>query len=470
MGLPVKAPRIMPPTHRHIPIGGGVEKDPEIAAALVWLATSSGDAPAFFARLIAAQQRYCEVTADIGARGKDPSWADLGPDIVAAYLAQGKSLLDERRSYDFALVSHVAPWLKQLGANLSAIAQVEGAPDRALRMLRNIQVLPDTALFELVMASNYAAEGFNVAFIEEGPGKTPDLRLTSSDSDSELFVELKRLQRGDYESEERRRHMEIFRQLEPLLYEQGLSIDVDVSYERELAKVPVDYLLGQVKRALASPIVLSGGYPWRDEFGSGLIRDANVAAVHRDTRDSYLYFGTKMARLLSGRVVSENNYHVAAQASANPEDPRYIDRMIFGSVVTWQCIAPEAIERKAKYVRSKLAEADKQIAGHGRGIIHIAMDAELHSEASDLRQKRNQDTLSTFQMNSQAAIVYLHYLVPRVSEDHSWLTDETVEVFSRLERPPPPFPAFSSSTTLDNHEPAWRQRLRPGAGSARRSE
>ena len=189
----------------------------------------------------------------------------------------------------------------------------------------------------------------------------------------------------------------------------------------------------------------------------------NVAAVLRDTRESYLYFGTKMARLLSGRVVSENNYHLAAQASFLPEDPRYLDRMKFGSVVTWQCIAPMAIERKAKYVRSRLAEADMQIAGHGRGIIHIAMDAELHSDASDLRRQRNLDTLSTFKMNSQVAIVYLHYFVPRVSEDHSWLTDETVDVFSRLEQSPPSFPAFTNANMLDNGLPAWRQSFRPSS-------
>lgn len=191
--------RITPPTRRpDVPIGGGVERDSDIAAALVWLATSSGDSAAFFARLSAAQLRYREVTADVAARGKDPSWSDLGPDIVAAYLAQAKSLLDDRRSYDFALVSHVAPRLKQLGANLPALARVVGAPDRALRTLRNTQVLPDTALFELVMASNYAAEGFDVAFIEEGPGKTPYLRLSCVESGRELFVELKRLQRGSY--------------------------------------------------------------------------------------------------------------------------------------------------------------------------------------------------------------------------------------------------------------------------------
>lgn len=456
------ASHITPPTPRpYVPIGGGVEKDSDIAAALGWFATSSGDAAAFFARLSAAQLRYREVTTDVAARGKDLSWSDLGPDIVAAYLAQGKSLLDDRRSYDFALVSHVAPWLKQLGANLPALARVAGAPDRALRTLRNSKVLPDTALFELVMASNYAAEGFDVAFIEEGTGKTPDLRLSRGESGRKWFVELKRLQRGNYEIEERSRHAEIFLELETFLHKQELSVDINVTYEKELMGVPVDYLSQQVKRALASPILLSGSYPWRDEFGSGLIRAANVAAVHRDTRESYLYLGTKMARLLSGRIVSENNYHLAVQASAHPEDPRYIDRMKFGSVVTWQCIAPKAIERKAKYVRSKLAEADEQIAGHGRGIIHIAMDAELHSEASDLRRQRNLDTLSTFKMGSQVAIVYLHYFVPRVSEDHSWITDETVDVFSRFEHPPPPFPAFPSSTTLDNDLPAWRQRFRP---------
>jgi hypothetical protein len=186
-----------------------------------------------------------------------------------------------------------------------------------------------------------------------------------------------------------------------------------------------------------------------------------LEAVRQDTRESYLYFGTKLARLLSGRVVSEHNYHLVAEASASPMDHRYIDRIRFGSVVTWRCVAPKATECKAKYVLSKIAEADKQIANHGKGIIHIAMDAELHSDASDLRRQRNQNTLEKFQMDSQTAVVYLHYLVPRVSENHSWLIDETVDVFSRLELTPPPFPAFPSSTQLDNDEPAWRQHFGP---------
>lgn len=448
-------------TQPAVSIDGGVEKDLDIAAALSWLAESSGDQSKFWKRLEDAQHAYRTVVADVHARGRDPLWADLGPDRVAAYFAQAKSLLDDRSSYDFALVSHVAPWLKQLGANIEALRRVGGAQTRSLRMLRSAKVHPDTALFELVMATNYSVAGFDVAFIDEGGTKTPDLRLSHPGAEEGLVVELKRLQQGQYEIEERRRHTEIFRRVESLIHEHRLSIDIDVTYSQELADVPVDYLAQVLERSLSSPIILSGGYPWRDGFGSGTIRSANLPAVLRDTRDSYLYFGTKMARLLSGRVVSENNYHLAAYATPHPDDPRYIDQMHFGSVVTWRSAAPRAIERKARYVRAKLWEADQQISGHGRGIVHIAMDAELDSDASDLRRQRNIDSLRTYQMKSDAFIVYLHYFVPRVSEDHSWLTDETVDVFSRLANPPPPFPAFPDAPIVENDLPAWRQVIGP---------
>ncbi|WP_152668621.1 hypothetical protein [Comamonas sp. E6] len=439
----------------------GVESDAHVGAALNWLASSSGDAAAFFDRLRAAQARYRAITAEASFLGKDPSWSDLGPDIVAAYLAQGKSLLDDRRTYDFALVSHVAPWLKQLGMNIEALKRVDGAVGRALRMLRNKEVLPDTAIFELVMASNYAAAGYDVTFIEEGSGKTPDLKLSGGESSVEVFVELKRLQRGSYEIEEQRRHVEIFSRLDVLLNKLGLSVDIDVTYEKVLSDVPVDYLLQRMNRALENQIILPNGYPWKDEYGRGIIRPANVDAVRHDIRNSYLYFGMKLARLLSGRAVSDNHYHLSAEASPSPKDPRYIDRIKYGSVVTWKCIAQASIERKAKYVMSKLAQADRQIEGHGRGVIHIAMDVELDSDASDLRRQRNSASLCSFQLESQTIIVHLHYFVPRQSENHSWLSDETVDTFSRLEEPQEPFRAFPCSTKLDNGLPAWRQKLRP---------
>lgn len=440
--------------------GNGVDEDRDIASALDWLAASGPKPEQFWSRLASAHDRYKAFTSNPQHAGKEPAWSDLGPDVVASFLAQGKALLDDRRSCDPSLVSYVAPWLRQLGENLKALHRVHGAVLRSVRMLRTPGVLPDTALFELVMASNYASEGFDVEFIEEGATKTPDLKLSRAGSD-ELFVELKRLQRGRYEVEERRHHGRIFHELELLIHERDLSVDVDVTYERELSEVPDSYLAQQVERALSSPIVVAGGYPWRDAFGSGIITAAKLAAVRRDTEDSYLYVGPKMARLLAGRTILESNYHLAVKASPNPEDPRYVDRLRYGSVVTWRSMSAAAIDRKARYVRTKLAEADRQIAGHGRGIVHIAMEAELDSDVSDLRRERNLESLKSFRVELQAFIVYLHYLVPRISEHHSWLMDETVDVFSRLDRAPPAFPAFPRAPTVDNDEPAWRQKDAP---------
>lgn len=157
------------------------------------------------------------------------------------------------------------------------------------------------------------------------------------------------------------------------------------------------------------------GYPWKDEFGYGEIRRANLAAVHEDSRDTSLYFGTKLARLLSGRVVHETSYHLAARTDSAPRDPRYIDRIHYGSVVTWQC----AIERKSRYVKSKLGEADRQLQGLGPAMVHMAMDVELARESLSLKCARNIEAVKAFEAKSTLAVIFVHYLVPRISEAHS---------------------------------------------------
>lgn len=446
-----------------IPIGGGVEKDPEIASALDWLAHASGDRGAFWRRLETAQQTYREFTALPEHRGRDPQWNDLGTDIVAAFLAQTKSFLDDHRSYDYALISHVAPWIKQLGANLGELDQIYGAQDRAARMLRQPTVPPDSALFELVVASNYAADGIDVAFVDEekGGARTPDLRLAIPGVASAVSVECKRLRQGKYEIDEQIRHKTLFGRVAKLIDQKRLSIHLDVTYTCELSQVPDDYLADHVQQALSSSIVTPNGYPWLDEYGCGLITPANLPAVKRDIRDSSLYFGTKLARLLSGKVVRETGYHLWAGIKPDDRDPRFIDYIYFASVITWQCVAADAIEKKSRYVRAKLAEADGQLVGHGLSMVHIAMDAELHSAASDVRRARNEENIKNYAARSQLMAVYLHYLVPRISEDHSWLIDETVDWFNQGHERAPVFKIFPGSSSLMNDLPAWKQAINP---------
>lgn len=440
---------------------GGIEEDGDIRTALAWLASASGDPEAFTARLERAQESYRNITLSPEQLGQDPEIDAISQDVVGAFFAQAKSLVDDRRSYDFALGSRTIPWVKQTGAHVALLDCVPGARERASRMLRSEVVFPDGAIFELIMASNYAAAGFDVAFIDENKGqaRTPDLRLSSPGLPEPLFVECKRLRRGKYEAEEQARHKQLFRLVAELIDERGLSVHVDVTYTRELSEVPDAYLVDRLVHALSSRIITPEAYPWRDDFGFGEVRPANLKAVRRDIRDSSLYFGTKLARLLSGRVVRENGYHLAAGADPDSRDPRYIDAIHFGSVVTWQCIAQAAIDKKSRYVKAKLVEADQQLKNHGSGIVHMAMDAELRCESSDRRRSRNIEIIKAFQPVSDLRAIYVHYLVPRISESHSWLVDETVDRFGPGHEPVPSLKIFSESTRVDNDLPAWKQEI-----------
>lgn len=441
-----------------------IEDDSDVRAALDWLADVSGNASAFFNRLEHLQEAYRTFTAADANRGRDPEFADISSDVVAAFFGQAKSLIDNRRSYDFALASKSVPWVKQLGRNVAFLDGIQGARERAARMLSADTVLPDSALFELVIASNYATDGLKVEFIKEAKGnvRTPDLRLTSEELVISLVLECKRLGRGEYEQAERERHRHLFRRVAALIDSRRLSVYIDVTYTCELVEVPDTYLADHLQQALSSAIATLGAYPWIDDYGHGEIRAANLAAARADIhRNGSLYFGTKLARLLSGRVVRESGYQLAASADPDDRDPRYIDKLYYGSVVTWQCIAPAAIERKSRYVKSKLVEADKQLQGRGPAIAHLAMDAELECESSDLRRARNIEAIKSFVPTANLMAIYVHYVVPRISEAHSWLLDETVDTFGPFTEPMMPARIFPGAALLENDLPAWKQSVLP---------
>lgn len=85
------------------------------------------------------------------------------------------------------------------------------------------------------------------------------------------------------------------------------------------------------------------------------------------------------------------------------------------------------------------------------------MDVEVGCDSSDLRRERNKEVILQFLAESLVAALYVHYLVPRVSESHSWLVDETVDSFGAGRNPVPSMRIFPSSAPIGNDLPAWRQ-------------
>jgi len=240
----------------------GLYSDPEITAAMDWLGDASGNATEFRARITRAQDVYREYVAKEEHLGKDPRLEALGPDRVASYLAQADALVQDRAAYDLALGSRIVPFVKHIGSVAESLRQVNGSSKRAKRMLSQVSVNPESAIFELAVASAYLRAGFRLEFIEEAPPeKRPDFRILSAGSP--IDIECKRLNQSTYANDESKHQGRICEKLSDLVHERHLSIYIDVLYTQELSKIPEDYLLTHVVTSLSSRIIMRNGYPGR---------------------------------------------------------------------------------------------------------------------------------------------------------------------------------------------------------------
>jgi hypothetical protein len=407
----------------------GLYEDAEMDAAIGWCSEVSGDAVGFRARIENAQSLYRQYVADPANLGKDPKLEALGADRVSSYLAQADALMRNRGAYDLALSSRIVPFIKHIGSTVETLRHMSGAEERAQKMLKQSSVDPNSAIFELAVAVAYSRNGFQVAFVAEAPPqRRPDFRIERGGIGAD--VECKRLQKGDYEKAEAIRQGLICDQLSELVHDKRLSVHIDVTYTRELSQIPVNYLFDRVSAALSCPILTPAGFPWKDDLGQGRICAANLQAVHRDTANSSLYFGTKMARLLTGSDVSQDSYNLMGSGDPDKRDVRYLDRVHYCSVVTWVCAAEESINARARYILSKLSEANQQLISSSRGIVHVGMDAERDGLTADLRRPRNIDVVKGFQAESNLRDIYLHYFLPRITETSAWTIYETTDCFA----------------------------------------
>ncbi|WP_145543728.1 hypothetical protein [Yersinia frederiksenii] len=436
---------------------GGVEYDKDVRDGLEWLASIQTDKQDFYERLAKAQRNYIVATSKTAnfCTSFDPSW--YGPDSVAGFFSQAKSLLDNRRSYELSTASHIIPWVKRLGQCAELLNGVSGAKDRAKRMLLNDRVVPDTALFELVLAGNYAAQGYEVEFIPEQKGisKTPEFKC-SINGEELFFVECKRLQKGPYGKQEKTAHATRAHLVELQVNTKKMNIWLDVTYTCEVKDVPEDYLIHHLSNFKGVM------YKWEDSYGSGFIKSYDFTKIRKDISDEgSLLFSVKLPRLIKGSPLEDENYSVFVTGKPDKIDPRYIASAKNASLVTWRCVNEKSFEARSRHVTKTLAEIDEQLIGHGLGVGHIALDVDVQKDVADKRRAKNHDSIRKFQTKADIVRVNIHYLVPRIDENSSWMVDETVDDFyvnEVVNGAIPVVQAFPEAIIFDNDLPGWHQK------------
>jgi hypothetical protein len=436
----------------------GIEDDEDIRAALEWFHQVTGDHSDLVKRMRMAQAYLRSHFVSTNLVWPEPDDLVLKSDVIASYLSQADSLLNDYRGYDATLGSRAIPWIKSIGVGVEALRHMPGVTERARRLLDAKQQHPEGVLYELVAAARYAHEGFEVEFIPESSTRTADIRLGPPGETKALHVECKRLRPSAYESREAVHVRSLFTRLAALADQRRLSVWVDVTFTEELAKVPEAYLADRVLNSVRSPLVLAGGYPWKDEFAEGMVRWLSLDALIADTRrNGPVLAGPKMWRLLTGGTLQPGAYHLALCARSAPEDSRYVDRVQMATALSWQCLATESIETRARHVSSLLADIDRQLMGAPMGMAHIGMYAERDTAAADRRRERNHAAVKQFAAKSKLLQINLHYYLPRIAEANSWTIDETVDWFGQLETPflDDPKLLHLGEPDIDSDQAAW---------------
>jgi hypothetical protein len=408
----------------------GIEHDRDIENAFVWLAREAG--ADLHARLAAAKERFSSaMVPEAGSMLWPDPIALLPPyDLPAGILLQAFALLRDRRYFDSRLAARTLPFFKLIGTALPDLSQVPGAQERARAFVHARNDHPEGTLLELATAARYMHGGFAVRFIPEADRRTPDIALVLIGG--EIQVECKRLRPSQYELTEARVARRLFEPACELVAECKAFVHLDVTFQLPLEVVSADYLLDRMRQALSHE---EREYAWEDGVARGRIASGDRHALDEDTAESSLLVGPKLFRLFTHSVVPSPRIFMGVRGAGHEFDPRYLHDFEAVALCSWDTESDESIAARARHVRSKLADIDRQLLDCQVGAAHIVVDAERDARAADLRRARIQEQIATFRFDSNLGAITTHYLLTHTAEDRSWTIDETADYASRMERP-----------------------------------
>lgn len=429
----------------------GLENDSDVERTLAWMHHVAG--PDLVRRIEAAKEHFSSACLPTAGSMLWPDPMDLLPpgDLPAGMLLQAHALIRDRRFFDARLASRTIPFLKLIGGTLPQLHRVEGAEARAREFLNPRNDHPEGGLLELTTAARYLLEGYRLRFIPESDRRTPDIELLSDRGNAK--IECKRLRPGQYELSETTKVRGMFALVCDLVAARNSFVHLDVTFLAPLDSVPASYLMEHMECALGeNPI----DYAWEDSFARGRIVQGDHQALSEDTADSSLLVGPKLFRLFTQTVVPSQRVLMGVRGTSHDLDPRYLDRFEAVALCSWDTESPESIEARARHVRSKLAEIDRQLEGCALGAAHIVADAERDANAADLRRKRIQEQITGFRFDSNIGAITTHYLLTHTAETKAWTMDETADYASRMPLPLLGDPRLFMKGEELGTEPAWR--------------
>ncbi len=346
-------------------------------------------------------------------------------DLFGWYLFLGEAFTDHPQNYEVFYGSRVVPILAAIGRNRDLIPQICGFEDRAKRLIGSEKSQPNGCLFEMLVALAYARDGASVAFHPEERGRAKTYDLDVEAHGQAWAVECKRLESGDYVESERKRKLELWMPAGRLIVPTGRSIYIKVDFIVELFDVPNNYLIKRVKTFLRSGEISS---LWNDEYATGMIGDLDLQPLQTSLKDGHiLYPGPIYNKLLTGSYWRYDNLNILHKVKL-AENPHFIDEVGQAIVLRTRSVSESAIEKKARDIKRKLAEANRQLPTDKAGVVHVGMEALGDDVIERRRYEKIMDTISNFNSERKPlSFIYWHYFAPEASPEETWAIDETFQ-------------------------------------------
>ncbi len=346
-------------------------------------------------------------------------------DLFAWYLFLGEALTDHPQNYEVFYGSRVVPILAAIGKNREFIPHIDGFEERARRILGPDKAQPNGGLFEMLVALAYARDGRKVAFRPEEPGRAKTYDLDVNSQGTEWAVECKRLEAGEYVESERQRKRELWMPAARMIIPTGRSIYANVDFSVELAKVPDDYFLRRVSDFLRSG---KDSAVWSDDYASGVMGDLDLTPLQNALKDGYiLYPGPVYNKLLTGAYIRYDTLNTIQKVTF-AENPHFIDQIEQAVVLRTRSLSGDAVEKKARDIKRKLVQANRQLPDDRLGVIHVGIEALGDDVIEQRRYTKIMDTITNFDPEGKPlSFIYWHYFAPEASPEDTWAIDETFQ-------------------------------------------
>lgn len=201
----------------------------------------------------------------------------------------------------------------------------------------------------------------DVSFIPEAPPeKRPDIRA-ASDRD-EWFIECKRLNgTSEYSKKERKKWLKMWVYLRDYLVDKQIPAVFEIVFHVELEPLPDDFLVKQLAGKLpflSSPCIVISNEQWQVSF--------NTVNFHK-AREHFKKFPVKADSSQLGELIAGYRYENRGFTYVFSGEQKhfgkgrinnqYVTSLDFAAGAFWYCDAEKSIDKKARDIIGKLAEA-----------------------------------------------------------------------------------------------------------------